>query len=131
MTFPQRSGRPEKSPGALRASGSLGPGRELWRLAAEGASEGVGEAPRRAFKRGGPLGRRRRRKPPLRPPGEPACSEAEGRRTATARGSRSESGAMQAQPPLHGGYFHPVLRSWQATAAALHARHLVYPIFVS
>ncbi|KAM3825636.1 delta-aminolevulinic acid dehydratase isoform 2-T3 [Vipera latastei] len=38
---------------------------------------------------------------------------------------------MQAQPPLHGGYFHPVLRSWQATAAALHARHLVYPIFVS
>uniref|UniRef100_A0A0B8RSK9 Delta-aminolevulinic acid dehydratase n=1 Tax=Philothamnus irregularis TaxID=1899461 RepID=A0A0B8RSK9_9SAUR len=38
---------------------------------------------------------------------------------------------MQPQPPLHSGYFHPVLRSWQATAAALTARHLVYPIFVS
>uniref|UniRef100_A0A1W7RJE6 Delta-aminolevulinic acid dehydratase n=1 Tax=Agkistrodon contortrix contortrix TaxID=8713 RepID=A0A1W7RJE6_AGKCO len=38
---------------------------------------------------------------------------------------------MQAQPPLHGGYFHPVLRSWQATAAALHARQLIYPVFVS
>ncbi|XP_063172338.1 delta-aminolevulinic acid dehydratase [Candoia aspera] len=38
---------------------------------------------------------------------------------------------MQAQPPLHSGYFHPVLRSWQAAAAALDARHLVYPIFVS
>uniref|UniRef100_A0A8C5RAR2 Uncharacterized protein n=1 Tax=Laticauda laticaudata TaxID=8630 RepID=A0A8C5RAR2_LATLA len=34
-----------------------------------------------------------------------------------------------AQPPLHGGYFHPVLRWWQGTPAALHARHLVYPIF--
>ncbi|XP_044296021.1 delta-aminolevulinic acid dehydratase isoform X1 [Varanus komodoensis] len=38
---------------------------------------------------------------------------------------------MQAESLLHSGYFHPVLRSWQASAAALSATHLVYPIFVT
>ncbi|KAM6430818.1 LOW QUALITY PROTEIN: delta-aminolevulinic acid dehydratase-like [Liasis olivaceus] len=53
-------------------------------------------------------------------------------RGAAALGERCsrESRAVQARPPLHSGYFHPVLRL-QATAAALDARHLVYPVFVS
>ncbi|XP_063000531.1 delta-aminolevulinic acid dehydratase [Elgaria multicarinata webbii] len=38
---------------------------------------------------------------------------------------------MQMESLLHSGYFHPVLRSWQATAAALDPSHLVYPIFVT
>nr|XP_020664846.1 delta-aminolevulinic acid dehydratase [Pogona vitticeps] len=38
---------------------------------------------------------------------------------------------MQPEALLHSGYFHPILRSWQATATALDASHLIYPIFIT
>ncbi|XP_030391732.1 delta-aminolevulinic acid dehydratase [Gopherus evgoodei] len=38
---------------------------------------------------------------------------------------------MQAQSVLHSGYFHPVLRSWQASATAFDASNFIYPIFVT
>ncbi|KAM6243849.1 delta-aminolevulinic acid dehydratase isoform 2-T3 [Porphyrio hochstetteri] len=38
---------------------------------------------------------------------------------------------MQADALLHSGYFHPVLRSWQCTAATFDASNLIYPIFVT
>lgn len=38
---------------------------------------------------------------------------------------------MQVDSLLHSGYFHPVLRSWQAAATAFNATNLIYPIFVT
>ncbi|KAM5299923.1 delta-aminolevulinic acid dehydratase isoform 2-T2 [Ctenodactylus gundi] len=38
---------------------------------------------------------------------------------------------MQPQSVLHSGYFHPLLRTWQAAATALSASNLIYPIFVT
>lgn len=38
---------------------------------------------------------------------------------------------MQTEPLLHGGYFHPVLRSWQTSATQFNASNLIYPIFVT
>ncbi|XP_053328449.1 delta-aminolevulinic acid dehydratase [Spea bombifrons] len=38
---------------------------------------------------------------------------------------------MQADSILHSGYFHPVLRAWQACATSLDATNLMYPIFVT
>ncbi|KAB0407520.1 hypothetical protein E2I00_012828 [Balaenoptera physalus] len=38
---------------------------------------------------------------------------------------------MQPQSVLHSGYFHPLLRTWQATTASLSASSLIYPIFVT
>ncbi|XP_063289096.1 delta-aminolevulinic acid dehydratase [Pelobates fuscus] len=38
---------------------------------------------------------------------------------------------MQAESILHSGYFHPVLRAWQASATSIDATNLMYPIFVT
>ncbi|XP_067599692.1 delta-aminolevulinic acid dehydratase isoform X2 [Pseudorca crassidens] len=38
---------------------------------------------------------------------------------------------MQPQSVLHSGYFHPLLRTWQATTTSLSASSLIYPIFVT
>ncbi|XP_040487687.1 delta-aminolevulinic acid dehydratase isoform X1 [Ursus maritimus] len=38
---------------------------------------------------------------------------------------------MQPQSVLHSGYFHPLLRAWQAAATPLSASNLIYPIFVT
>uniref|UniRef100_A0A8C8ZYB2 Delta-aminolevulinic acid dehydratase n=1 Tax=Prolemur simus TaxID=1328070 RepID=A0A8C8ZYB2_PROSS len=35
------------------------------------------------------------------------------------------------QSVLHSGYFHPLLRTWQAAATTLNASNLIYPIFVT
>uniref|UniRef100_G3T0F6 Delta-aminolevulinic acid dehydratase n=1 Tax=Loxodonta africana TaxID=9785 RepID=G3T0F6_LOXAF len=38
---------------------------------------------------------------------------------------------MQPQSVLHSGYFHPLLRTWQAATTTLNASNLIYPIFVT
>lgn len=38
---------------------------------------------------------------------------------------------MQPQSVLHSGYFHPLLRTWQAATTTLSASNLIYPIFVT
>ncbi|XP_045435849.1 delta-aminolevulinic acid dehydratase isoform X3 [Pipistrellus kuhlii] len=38
---------------------------------------------------------------------------------------------MQPQSVLHSGYFHPLLRTWQAAATTLNASNFIYPIFVT
>ncbi|XP_023609005.1 delta-aminolevulinic acid dehydratase isoform X6 [Myotis lucifugus] len=38
---------------------------------------------------------------------------------------------MQPQSVLHSGYFHPLLRTWQAAATTFSASNLIYPIFVT
>ncbi|KAM8934770.1 delta-aminolevulinic acid dehydratase [Pelodytes ibericus] len=38
---------------------------------------------------------------------------------------------MQTDSLLHSGYFHPVLRAWQASATSINATNLMYPIFVT
>lgn len=38
---------------------------------------------------------------------------------------------MKPQSVLHSGYFHPLLRTWQAAATSLNASNLIYPIFVT
>uniref|UniRef100_A0A6I8NG01 Delta-aminolevulinic acid dehydratase n=1 Tax=Ornithorhynchus anatinus TaxID=9258 RepID=A0A6I8NG01_ORNAN len=38
---------------------------------------------------------------------------------------------MQPESMLHSGYFHPLLRSWQAAATTFDASNLIYPVFVT
>nr|XP_033816572.1 delta-aminolevulinic acid dehydratase isoform X2 [Geotrypetes seraphini] len=38
---------------------------------------------------------------------------------------------MQMETLLHSGYFHPVLRAWQASNTSLSVNNLIYPIFVT
>nr|XP_048315109.1 delta-aminolevulinic acid dehydratase isoform X1 [Myodes glareolus]XP_048315110.1 delta-aminolevulinic acid dehydratase isoform X1 [Myodes glareolus]XP_048315111.1 delta-aminolevulinic acid dehydratase isoform X1 [Myodes glareolus] len=38
---------------------------------------------------------------------------------------------MHHQSVLHSGYFHPLLRTWQASASTISASSLIYPIFVT
>ncbi|XP_038600704.1 delta-aminolevulinic acid dehydratase [Tachyglossus aculeatus] len=38
---------------------------------------------------------------------------------------------MQPESVLHSGYFHPLLRSWQAAATTIDASNLIYPVFVT
>lgn len=38
---------------------------------------------------------------------------------------------MHHQSVLHSGYFHPLLRTWQASASTISASNFIYPIFVT
>lgn len=38
---------------------------------------------------------------------------------------------MHHQSILHSGYFHPLLRTWQASASTISASNLIYPVFVT